>query len=448
MVNEAASRIVVVGGGKMGLPLACMFAHRGAVVAVCDKNVRVVECINDGIDPHNEPEGERYLREAVAAGRLRASTNTTEEVAQSDAVVVLVSAMLTAEKGIDWKNLASATQAIAKGLRKGTLVSYETTVPVGGCRQHLLPILESGGLKGGSDFHIVFSPERVKSQLVFARLSKTPKVVGGINAASAAAGEEFYGRWLGAPTINVGTLEAAEFVKLSGMIYRDVNIALANELARFAETAGLNVWPLLDASDTDGETHLLRPGIGVGGHCTPVYPHFLIRGATLLGLRLELIELGRNINDRQPQQQIERLAQTLGGLAGRHVHILGLAFRPRVREDAYTTARSLQTVLINSGAKVTIEDPLYEASELVARGFVPGCVKDGGVDAVVLNTAHPEFEDVDFLDWRARGVKAVLDGRALWCADDVIDAGLIYLGIGIAARAGTAHETACVEVHT
>jgi len=417
-----------------------MFAHRGAVVVVCDKNVRVVQCINEGRDPHNEPEGERYLREAVATGRLRASTNTTEEVAQSDAVVVLVSAMLTAEKGIDWANLASATQAIAKGLRKATLVSYETTVPVGGCRQYLLPILESSGLEGGRDFHLVFSPERVKSQLVFARLSKTPKVVGGIDAASAAAGQAFYGRWLGAPTINVGTLEAAEFVKLSGMIYRDVNIALANELARFAETAGLNIWPILDASDTDGETHLLRPGIGVGGHCTPVYPHFLIRGATLLGLRLELIELGRNINDLQPQKQIERLAQSLGGLAGRHVHILGLAFRPRVREDAYTTARSLQTALMNSGAKVTIEDPLYEPSELVEKGFAPGRVEDGGVDAVVLNTAHPEFQDVNFLDWRALGVKAVLDGRALWCPDKAMDAGLIYLGIGIAPRRTTALE--------
>ena len=314
------------------------------------------------------------------------ATNTTEEVARSDAVVVLVSAMLTGEKGIDWENLVSATRAIAKGLRKGMLVSYETTVPVGGCRQYLLPILESSGLKGGIDFHIVFSPERVKSQLVFARLSKTPKVVGGIDAASAAAGEEFYGRWLGAPTINVGTLEAAEFVKLSAMIYRDVNIALANELATFAETAGLDIWPILDAADTDGETHLLRPGIGVGGHCTPVYPHFLIRGATQLGLHLELIELGRSINDQQPQKQVERLARSLGGLAGRHVHILGLAFRPRVREDANSTARSLQTVLIKAGARVTIEDPLYESAELTTKGFAPGSICDGGVDA-----SHPQY---------------------------------------------------------
>jgi nucleotide sugar dehydrogenase len=196
----------------------------------------------------------------------------------------------------------------------------------------------------------------------------------------------------------------------------------------------LDIWPLLDAADTDGETHLLRPGIGVGGHCTPVYPHFLMRSARRLGLRVELTELGRTINDRQPQRQVERLGRHLGGLARRHVHIQGLAFRPRVREDAYSTARSLQAALLKAGAEVTIEDPLYKPAELVEKGFAPGSIEAGNVDAVILNTAHPEFLDVDFSRWRALGVKAVLDGRALWNADKVINAGLDYLGIGIGVR--------------
>ena len=161
-------------------------------------------------------------------------------------------------------------------------------------------------------------------------------------------------------------------------------------------------------------------------------------GLPNLDFILNSIELGRRINDQQPQKQVERLARGLGGLAGCHVHILGLAFRPRVREDANSTARSLQTMLIKSGAKVTIEDPLYGPVELATRGFSPGSICDGGVDAVILNTAHPEYRDVDFRNWRARGVKAVLDGRALWCADKVVAAGLVYLGIGIAPRGITA----------
>src|SRR5262249_32118508 len=156
---------------------------------------------------------------------------TSSEVAQADAVVILVSALLTAERDIDWGNLVNASAAVAKGLRKGMLVSYETTIPVGGCRGILAPILEKHGLKGGTDFALVFSPERVKSRSIFAHLSHTPKVVGGIDAASARVGTAFYGRWLGAPVFEVESLEAAEFVKLAGMNYRDVNIALANELA-------------------------------------------------------------------------------------------------------------------------------------------------------------------------------------------------------------------------
>jgi nucleotide sugar dehydrogenase len=430
--DSAAIRIVVVGGGKMGLPLACMFASQGASVTVCDTNPSIVERINKGIDPHKEPEQDRYVREGVAAGRLRAGADTTAAVAQADAVVILVSAMLTSERDIDWDNLLNASAAVAKGLRKGMLVSYETTLPVGGCRGTLIPALECSGLKAGTDFFVVFSPERVKSRLIFARLADTPKIVGGVDAASTAAGVDFYRRWLGAPVTDVGSLEAAEFVKLAGMIYRDVNIALANELATFAEGLGLDVWPVLLAANTDGETALLQPGIGVGGHCTPVYPHFLINGAKRQGMQQDLAALGRLINDNQPRRQIDRLAVALGGLQGRHVHILGLAFRPQVPEDAYSPASVLRDSLIEAGASVTIEDPLYSDAELVAKKYRPGSI-DGKIDAIVLQTAHPEFAEPSFSGWRALGVRAVLDGRAFWSRQKAEGAGLIYLGVGVGA---------------
>jgi nucleotide sugar dehydrogenase len=433
MVRDGAGmNIVVVGGGKMGLPLACIFAHRGASVTVCDSNPAIVARINEGSDPHNEPDQGRYVRDGVAAGRLRASEDTVTPVSCADAVVILVPAKLTSEKDIDWGNLLSASTAVAEGLCRGTLVSYETTIPVGGCRGMLIPALERGGLKAGADFLVVYSPERVKSRSVFARLCCTPKVVGGFDAASTAAGVAFYRRWLGAPVIDVGTLEAAEFVKLAGMIYRDVNIALANELAAFAEKAGLDVWSVLNAANTDGETELLRPGIGVGGHCTPVYPYFLINGAARGGLRQELAALGRRINDAQPARQIDRLAGVLGGLHKRRVHILGLAFRPQVPEDAYSPACALQHRLTEAGAAVTIEDPLYSDVELAKKGFTSGRV-NAGVDAVVLHTAHPEFSDPDFARWGVLGVRAVVDGRAFWSRRSIEAAGLVYLGVGIGA---------------
>ncbi len=432
MVQERETmKIVVIGGGKMGLPVAAMFAHRGARVTVCDTDPSIVRKINQGIDPHDEPEQEAYVRDGVAVGRLRASAATAPEVQEADAVVILVSAMLSPERDIEWRNLLNASVDVAKGLRKGMLVSYETTIPVGSCRATLVPILESSGLKAGEDFHVVFSPERVKSRLVFARLSDTPKIVGGITPASTATGAAFYRRWLGAPVIEVGSVEAAEFVKLAGMAYRDVNIALANELAAFGEAIGLDAWSLFRAANTDGETALLQPGIGVGGHCTPVYPYFLINAAAREGISQDLVALGRQINERQPGRQIERLAALLGGLRGRRIHILGLAFRPQVREDAYSPAFALQSCLIAAGAKVTLEDPLYDDDALIAKGFAPGAIKSGGIDAVILQTAHPEFMSPDFLAWRAAGIRAVLDGRAAWSRDAAESAGLIYVGVGV-----------------
>jgi nucleotide sugar dehydrogenase len=410
-----------------------MFAHRGAKVTVCDRSRAIVERINQGVDPHNEPEQAEYVLAGVGSGRLRASDDTSSEVAQADAVVILVSALLTAERDIDWQNLVNASAAVAKGLRKGMLVSYETTVPVGGVRGILAPILEGHGLKAGRDFVLVFSPERVKSRSILAHLSRTPKVVGGIDAASSRAGAAFYTRWLGAPVIELESLEAAEFVKLAGMIYRDVNIALANELALFAEGVGIDIWPILRAANTDGETALLQPGIGVGGHCTPVYPYFLIKDAARRGMQQELAALGRVINERQPERQIERLSAALGGLNRRRVHILGLAFRPQVSEDAFSPALVLQERLRQVGATVTIEDPLYNDVALAQKGFTPGRIDGNAMDVVVLHTAHPEFARPNFAEWRAKGICAVLDGRAFWSRREAEAAGLIYVGVGMGA---------------
>src|SRR5262249_47063783 len=152
----------------------------------------------------------------------------------SDVVIVIVPALLTPDRHVDLSILESVSRQISSGMHKGLLVSYETTVPIGATRNSLKPLLESSGSHAREDFFLAFSPERVKSQLALAHLKETPKVVGGVNSESAARAEAFYAKYLAAPILNVETLEAAEMVKLAGMIYRDVNIALANELTRYA----------------------------------------------------------------------------------------------------------------------------------------------------------------------------------------------------------------------
>lgn len=423
-------RVVVVGGGKIGLPLACTFSANGAEVTVCDIDHAVVAKVNAGQSPHLEPGLNERVAEAVSARRLRADTDTAAAASAAEVIVIIVDAKLTPEFGIDYLNLKQATAAVAEGLQKGALVSVETTLPVGGSRQVLIPILETGGLKAGADFHVVFSPERVKSNLIFQHLEETPKVVGGINPAAAQAGEAFYSRYLGVEVINVETLEAAELVKLSGMVYRDVNIALANELAVYAEGMGIDFWKVLGAANTDNETFLLRPSIGVGGHCTPVYPYFLINAAEQGGLAQRIAKLSRQINEEQPARNVARLKATMGELDGRKVHILGLAFRPSVREDSFSPAFALRDALEREGARVTLEDPIFSQEEVRARGFTFGSIESTEPEGLILSTAHAEYREPDFLRWKACGVKVVLDGQACWDRKQVEAAGLAYVGVG------------------
>jgi nucleotide sugar dehydrogenase len=413
----------------MGLPLACTFAKHGAVVSVCDVNERLVAAISAGQCPYEEPGLAELMREMHGAGRLNATAHTASGAASAEAVVIIVPARLDGNRGIDLSVLQESSAAVAKGLRRGALVAYETTVAVGVTRSALVPILEAGsGMQAGRDFHVAFSPERVKANLVLSRLETTPKVVGGYDDASLAVASAMYARFLNAPVDEVGSLEAAEMVKLVGMLYRDVNIALANELAAFCELAGVNFDRVRDAANTDGEANLLLPGIGVGGHCTPVYPYFLIRESRRRGLPQRIAEAAREINEAQPVRQLERVAAAWKPLTGVPVHVLGLGFRPGVKVDAFSPAYALCAHLRAMQARPTLEDPHYNDEELVHAGFVPGRV--AGAQLVVLNTAHAEFARPNFGEWRHAGVEAVLDGRNAWDPLAAESSGILYFGIG------------------
>jgi len=427
-------KVTVVGAGKMGLPLACQFAHRGAQVTVCDINERLVGTINRGEAPFDEPGLPERLSEGVAAGRLRASTDTEKAVRDSEVVVVIVPALLTAERSIDASILQSVADQIGRSARPGTMICFETTLPVGGTAALLQPHLEQGGLRAGVDFDLVFSPERVKSQAVFKHLTVNPKVVGGFTANAAARAAEFYGQYLGAPVINVGTLEAAEMVKLAGMIYRDVNIAVANELARYSEAVGVDLGALREAINSDGEAQLLSPGIGVGGHCTPVYPYFLIRDAEKRKLPATLAQRSREINDGQAAHMVAQLEGIWSAVRGRRVLILGLAFRPEVKEDILSSAYLIRQALQARGAQVSVHDPLFDAEEIRRKGFLPGQFPGQGdaasPEVLVLNTAHQAYRTLDFAALAQQGVAAVIDGRNAWNPQEVAAAGITYLGVG------------------
>lgn len=278
-------RIAVVAMGKIGLPLAVQFADAGHDVIGVDVNEETVRLINEATEPFpGEAHLQDKLSELVPAGRFRATTDYSEAIPNADAVVIVVPLFVndaTWEPDFAWMD--AATASLAENLTPNTLIAYETTLPVGTTRGRWKPMIEEiSGLQEGTDFHLVFSPERVLTGRVFEDLRKYPKLVGGLSEEGTKKAIEFYeavltfderpdldqpnGVW------DLGSAEASEMAKLAETTYRDVNIGLANQFATYADKEGIDVQRVIDASNSQPYSHIHRPGIAVGGHCIPVYP--------------------------------------------------------------------------------------------------------------------------------------------------------------------------------
>jgi nucleotide sugar dehydrogenase len=409
-------KITVVALGKIGLPLAVQFATRGHRVLGADIDQRVVDLVNAGTEPFpGEAHLADLLAEVVADGRLTATTDTSSAVADSDAVVVVVPLMVDPEGVPDFAAMDAATKAIAAGLQPGTLVVYETTLPVGTTRGRWLPLLEEGsGLVSGQDFHLVFSPERVLTGRVFADLRKYPKLVGGLDAGGAARAVEFYSQVLEfdeRPDLarpngvwDLGSAEAAELAKLAETTYRDVNIALANQFARFAADNGIDVYQVIEASNSQPYSHIHRPGIAVGGHCIPVYPRlYLWRDP-----HATVVQAAREANAAMPDYSIGLLEGALGKLVGQRVVVLGASYRGGVKETAVSGVFPTVAALLARGAQVLVHDPMYNDDELAAFGWTPYHLGEP-VDAAVVQADHAEYRELAAED--LPGVRVLVDGR-------------------------------------
>ncbi len=404
--------IAVVGLGKIGLPLAVQYAQHGHRVIGCDINAQVVECINAG-KSHvgEEPELAVEVPRLVREGLLSATLDTTNAVIEANVVVVIVPVFIDNNNhNVDFTSIDAATQAIGAGLKSGTLVSYETTLPVGTTSGRFRQLLEvASGLKAGDDFYLVYSPERVSSGSIFRDLRTYPKVVGGIDEQSTLAGVQFYQSVLDAQIITMASADDAEFVKLIETTYRDVNIALANEFAQFADARGLNVAAAIAAANTQPYSHIHSPGVGVGGHCIPVYPYFLLAGLEDRRMQayesackskepmLTLPRYARQINDAMAEYAVQRLQTAIGSLANQPVLMLGVAYRGDVREVAFTSARLLQKALLECGATVYVDDPLFSEDELRAMGYTPLTAEmEGNIRAIVVQADHQAYRSLDF----------------------------------------------------
>lgn len=435
--------ISVVGLGKIGLPLAAQYSLRGHRVIGVDIDQKTVDLVNSGLEPFPGETGlAAALSKLTSEGRLSATSSYASAIPVSDAVVVVVPLFTDASGQPDFAWMDSATQSIGRNLTRDTLVLYETTLPIGTTRNRWGPQLEkSSGLIAEEDFHLAFSPERVLTGRVFEDLRKYPKLVGGLSGKGASKAVEFYqsviefdsrddldkanGVW------DLGSAEAAEMAKLAETTYRDVNIALANEFASHAESLGVDVYDVISACNSQPYSHIHQPGISVGGHCIPVYPQLYMVSSP----EAKIVKIARDTNRLVPSRVVDRIEREMGSLKNKIIGVLGVAYRPGVKETAFSGALALRNLIEERGGIPRFSDPLFSSGEMGEMGF--RVENMSSAECVVLHTSHPEFSLLSGKDFPK--ARVVYDGRNFLTPDSWSVEKFITIGVGLEAADPETH---------
>ena len=386
-------QIGIIGLGYVGLPLAVAFAEAGCEVVGLDVDGSKVEALNAG---------RSYIEDVPDAAleplgdRLRATADYNE-LAACDAVILCVPTPLSDSREPDLTYLVESGEALAQVLRSGQLVVLESTTYPGTTRDRLLPILETSGLTAGSDFHLAFSPERIDPGRTDFTVKTTPKLVGGVTAASTERARELYSE-ICDTVIVLSSPEAAELSKLLENIFRSVNIALVNELAQLCDRLEIDVWEVIEAASSKPFGFMrFDPGPGMGGHCLPVDPFYLAFKARQHDFYPEFIELAGKVNQAQPSFCVERIERALNGVRkpvnGSRVLVLGVAYKGGVGDTRESPALKIIGRLQDLGAEVSYHDSFVP--ELPGHGLSSVGLEEGlrEADLAAIVTAHP---DVDY----------------------------------------------------
>ena len=384
-------KVAIIGAGYVGLPLAQVFTEAGNKVLLVDVSAERVRMINAG-ESYIEDVPSEKLKELVAAG-LEGTTDY-DRLREVDGILIALPTPLSKQREPDLSIVRSAVELIAPRLQKGQTVVLESTAYPGTTREVVMPILEKGsGLKAGTDFFLAFSPERVDPGRTDWTTKTVPKVVGGINEASTEAAAALYSSAI--DTIHrVSTPEAAELTKLLENIFRSVNIALMNELARLCDRMNIDIWEVVDAAATKPFGYMrFEPGPGLGGHCIPIDPFYLTWKAREYDFTTEFIELAGRVNTAMPYYCRSRVSQALNHGSGKSLKdakilVLGVAYKADISDMRESPSVKLIQLLQGGGAKVSYHDPYVPSFEEhgVELSSVP--LEPKQYDAVVIATAH------------------------------------------------------------
>jgi UDP-N-acetyl-D-glucosamine dehydrogenase len=396
-IKERNFKVAVIGMGYVGLPLAVEFAKVDFSVIGIDIDAKKVEMLKRGETyiPDVPPED---LKRVVKSGKLGA-TMDFDVLKEADAILVAVPTPLSKTKDPDITYILNAVKEIKKRLKKGHIVSLESTTYPGTTDELVRPILEESGLKAGEDFFLAFSPERINPGDKVYTVKNTPKVVGGVTSLCTEIVTFLYKEVLES-VVPVSSAKVAEMTKLLENTFRSVNIALANEWAIMCNLLGVDVWEVIEAAGTKPFGFMkFYPGPGIGGHCIPIDPLYLSWKLKTLNYNARFIELASEINTNMPRYVVERVADALNdrkkSVRGSKILILGVSYKKDVGDTRESPAFDIIKLLENKGAEVLYHDPLVPEIKLNGKTRKSVELKDEilrSVDCVIIVTDHSQVD--------------------------------------------------------
>ena len=416
-IEQKEVRICVIGLGYVGLPLAVEFACLGFPVTGLDIDEERVKAINRG-QSYIQDVSDTEVAEAVEAGCLSATTDC-EVLREMDVIFICVPTPFTKTKTPDLSYVVTAAEEVAQRLKPGQLIILQSTTYPGTTEEDVLPILQSSGLVAGRDFYLAFSPERTNPGDRQHTVRNTPKVVGGVTPRCGELAQLLL-RHLMPQAHLVSSPRAAEMTKLLENIYRSVNIALVNELAKLCERMDIDIWEVIEAASTKPFGFMpFYPGPGVGGHCVPVDPYYLFWKAREYDFYPRFIELAAELNQSMPYHVVAKISGALN-TQGKTMHqanvlVLGVSFKPDVDDARNSPAQRVIELLLSHGAQVTYNDPhiprftvgkdVFYRDELILNSIPLTEELLANHDCVVIVAGHSSYD----YDWIVIHASLVVD---------------------------------------
>lgn len=410
-------KICIIGLGYIGLPTASMLANNGYDILGVDINDQVVDKLSSGNLHIEEPDLEDIFLRAFKSKKIRVSKN----IEKSDIFIITVPTPLTEDKKAELKYVLEASTGISKYIEKGNLVILESTSPPG-TTEDLVggTIFKSTNLQAGKDFYLAFCPERVLPGKIVYELVNNKRIIGGIDRQSAEKAKEVYSRFV-KNEILLTDLKTAEFVKLVENTYRDVNLAFSNELSLICGDYGIDIWEVIKYANMHPRVNILNPGPGVGGHCIPIDPWFIIQN---IDRKDTLIEKSRNINDKIPLIVAEKIASLIKDIKNPKVSLFGATYKENIGDTRESPTAAVIREIKRKNIGFSIYDPIADNFKFKISDL-DECLVDS--DLLVLLVGHDIYNDIDLnkISELMRN-KMILDTRNFFNSESVLKHGFKY----------------------